>query len=93
MRLSLKFRLVVTFLLQFVFLVGMGVLVLYELSRIQANSDAIVNENFKRVQIFDELAERQAVIQRIMRDYLLLDAKEQRRSFKAELKANRAKLD
>ncbi len=93
MRLSLKFRLVVTFLLQFAFLFGMGVLVLYELSRIQANSDAIVNENFKRVQIFDELAERQAVIQRIMRDYLLLDSKEQRRSFKAELKANRAQLD
>lgn len=93
MRASLKFRLVVTFLLQFVFLAAMGFLVLFELSRIQANGDAIVNENFKRIQIFDELAERQAVIQRIMRDYLLIEAKEQRRSFKAELKANRTQLD
>lgn len=93
MRASLKFRLVVTFLLQFAFLAAMGLLVLYELGRIQANGDAIVNENFKRVQVFDELAERQAVIQRIMRDYLLLEAKEQRRAFKAELKENRAILD
>lgn len=93
MRASLKFRLVLTFLLQFAFLAGMGFLVLYELSRIQANGDAIVNENFKRIEVFDELAERQAGIQLLMRDYLLIEGKEQRRAFKLELKENRAALD
>ncbi|NVO23357.1 methyl-accepting chemotaxis protein [Donghicola mangrovi] len=87
MKFSIKFRLAATFLIQLVLLACMGGLVVYELEEMQDRSEAIVNENFAHIRTFDELAEQQNTIQRIMRDYIMLDNKEQRRQFKAELRA------
>lgn len=87
MRLSIKLRLAFTFFIQLVLLGFMGALVMYELDQMQDRSEAIVNENFAHIRTFDDLADKQNIIQRILRDYLLLDNKEQRRQFKAELRA------
>ena len=91
MRLSLKARLTLTFIMLLGLMAAMGGFSLYQLQAMQTRSQTIVQENFSAIRTFDELAEQQAEIQRIMRDYIMLNDDSLRRTFTAELEALRGK--
>ncbi|MEC9196804.1 MAG: methyl-accepting chemotaxis protein [Pseudomonadota bacterium] len=91
MRMSLKARLTLTFIMLLGLMAAMGGFSLYQLQAMQTRSQTIVQENFSAIRTFDELAEQQAEIQRIMRDYIMLNDDSLRRTFTAELEALRGK--
>ena len=93
MRLTLRARLSITFLLLVAFVVGTGGLALVEMRAMNQRSAQIVSRNVVDLLQAEELARTQQQIQTLIRDYLLVDDKPQRRAIKARLKDLRAEQE
>ncbi|MGC9449574.1 methyl-accepting chemotaxis protein [Cereibacter johrii] len=93
MRLTLKTRLSITFLLLVAFVAGTGGLALVEMRRMNAQNAQVVSRNVEHLVQAEDLAWIQQKIQTLIRNYLLIEDKAQRREIKARLKALRAEQE
>ncbi|MFY0680403.1 MAG: methyl-accepting chemotaxis protein [Thalassovita sp.] len=87
MRFSIKARLTITFLLLAAFNVALGGLAVIELGKMKDRSELIVNENFKSQRDISNLAATQTRIQMLVRDYMVIDDVEVRKSVMLDLQS------
>ncbi|MEC8196315.1 MAG: MCP four helix bundle domain-containing protein, partial [Pseudomonadota bacterium] len=82
---TIKSRLSLTFVLLSALFIGIGALALYELRQVQMRGEQIVKNDVATLQKIDSLADVQAKIQTSIRNYMLVDDKDLRKTLKAEL--------
>ena len=86
MKLTIKMRLGATLVTLAAIIAGVGMLSLAEMRALNANSQTIVETNFRAIQEIESLANVHERIQTRIRDYLLVDDRKGRKAIKTELK-------
>ncbi|CUH68730.1 Dipeptide chemoreceptor protein [Thalassovita gelatinovora] len=93
MRLTIKTRLTLTFLLITTLAVSIGGVSLFQLRAMKERSEAIVETDFKKLREVDQLAKLQERIQTMIRDYLLIEDRKTRSALKKEMKVLDKEMD